>query len=615
MRGIEASFLNREGPRAGRRAPAGAPWAALAGALILGLGLGSAALAPAPAAAKTAHSAPKEAPIPRIAPRPAHGFSPTRAREAIGVAAGAARDQVKQLARRLTIGAFSVNPPAAAAPAGARGDGAVAEAIRRAFAGRRLDDLAGSEAGLPQQPKSGVVGYVLADPSRGAILERRNADARLIPASVSKAPTALYALDALGPDFRFETRLLGSGRVENGVLRGDLYLVGGGDPVLDNKDLAALAKKLRDAGVKRVAGRFYYDDSAIEPREAIEPSQPLQAGYNPPISGLNINFNRVRLSWERENDGYRFGARTIAHGAARETDLVGAEAVDPDRAEVGFALVERPLIQGPAGPQGTRQVWRISSKFLGGKGGRWLPARRPGALAAAIFQELAHEAGVALPAPRRRIAPAGLRALARHQSARLADILTGMLKHSTNLTAEAVGLAASRARGLPRLEIERSAALMSSWADTRFGILGSTAGLDAAPTSFFNHSGLSVESRLTPRGMTAILIEAARDPTDFDTFFELLPRYRRIKGMAKGAQVRAKTGTVYYGRGLAGYLECPNHKRLAFAYLHSDLEGRALFDESFNPANGGKSWRASGWLGRARAIERGLLLRWSQKYC
>ncbi len=78
----------------------------------------------------------------------------------------------------------------------------------------------------------GTVGCVLADADTGEMLEQIDAGVALPPASVTKAVTALYALDALGGAFRFITRIYATGPVEGGILRGDVILAGGGDPTL-----------------------------------------------------------------------------------------------------------------------------------------------------------------------------------------------------------------------------------------------------------------------------------------------------------------------------------------------------------------------------------------------
>src|SRR5918995_1761336 len=86
-------------------------------------------------------------------------------------------------------------------------------------------------------------------------------DLPLIPASTAKLATAVAALDVLGPEHRFRTELLTSGVIEHGVLRGDLILRGGGDPLLDLPDLLGLAVRLENTGIREVDGHFLIDDS------------------------------------------------------------------------------------------------------------------------------------------------------------------------------------------------------------------------------------------------------------------------------------------------------------------------------------------------------------------
>ena len=93
-----------------------------------------------------------------------------------------------------------------------------------------------------------MTGFAVADLDGGGdLLEGHDAGAGRPPASVAKIVTALYGRAALGTDYRFRTRLLAAGPVEGGVLRGDLVLEGGGDPLLDTDGLGGLVAALRTA--------------------------------------------------------------------------------------------------------------------------------------------------------------------------------------------------------------------------------------------------------------------------------------------------------------------------------------------------------------------------------
>ncbi|MEJ6748104.1 MAG: D-alanyl-D-alanine carboxypeptidase, partial [Yoonia sp.] len=151
----------------------------------------------------------------------------------------------------------------------------------------------------------GTVGVVLADAGTGEVLEAVEGEVAVPPASVTKAVTALYALDTLGGTFRFITRVFAVGSVQDGVLDGDLILAGGGDPTLSADHLADLAAALKDAGVTRVMGRFLCWRGALPYAEEIEPSQLDHLGYNPAVSGLNLNYNRVHFEWRRVSGNWQ----------------------------------------------------------------------------------------------------------------------------------------------------------------------------------------------------------------------------------------------------------------------------------------------------------------------
>lgn len=118
---------------------------------------------------------------------------------------------------------------------------------------------------------------VLAVKKGGATLAVRSSGQRMLPASTLKLITTGAALHRLGPDFRYETKLGYKGTVKDGVLDGDLYLIGGGDPTIASKDSMAMPRFylfsqwkdfLDKAGIKQVKGRVIgdgrYFDGPIE---------------------------------------------------------------------------------------------------------------------------------------------------------------------------------------------------------------------------------------------------------------------------------------------------------------------------------------------------------------
>jgi len=135
------------------------------------------------------------------------------------------------------------------------------------------------------------------------IVFRQRVAQPLAPASTEKLPLTYALLTALGPVFRIETTAESSGLVTAGTLRGDLYLVGGGDPSLSGADLASLARQVRSAGIQRVHGRLLGDESLYDARRTA-PGWRASFYINEcaPLSALVV-------------DGARYGGRVSSHPA------------------------------------------------------------------------------------------------------------------------------------------------------------------------------------------------------------------------------------------------------------------------------------------------------------
>ena len=83
-------------------------------------------------------------------------------------------------------------------------------------------------------------------------------DVRVRPASVMKLLTGAAALEKLGTDYTFKTELYTDGSIKDGVLHGDLYLRGQGDPTLTKSDLDHFAVELKGKGIHTVNGNIVW---------------------------------------------------------------------------------------------------------------------------------------------------------------------------------------------------------------------------------------------------------------------------------------------------------------------------------------------------------------------
>lgn len=432
----------------------------------------------------------------------------------------------------------------------------------------------------------GVVTYAVMDATTGAVLEARLADTPLPPASVAKAITSLYAMDRLGVNFRFATRVLATGPVADGIVQGDLVLAGSGDPTLQTDQLGDLAAALAMRGIKGVTGRFLTWDGALPHIDRIAADQPVQVGYNPAVGGLNLNYNRVHFEWKRASGG--------AWGTTM--DARGERFIPPVRMS-RMAVVKRDAPVFTYAAEDAAEDWTVASGALGKGGSRWLPVRLPGRYVAEVFQTLARAQGITLPDPQAVDAlPIGQQ-VAAADSDLLPQVLRDMLKYSTNLTAEAVGLRTSGARGLAE-----SGAAMTAWVNGKYGVA----------SAHVDHSGLGSASRVTAADMAKIFVAARQARAG------LQPLLRNV-GMrdAKGkvidghpVQVMAKSGTLNFVSGLAGHILPPQGRELVFAIFSADVPRRdALVEADREGPPGGRDW-----TNRARTLQGQLITHWVASY-
>lgn len=230
------------------------------------------------------------------------------------------------------------------------------------------------------------VSVTVRDAPTGEVLYARNADARLIPASNQKLFIAAAAFAVLGPEYRFRTAVLTAGRPQNGVLEGNLYLKGTGDPTMLVSRYADLAAALAGRGIRNVRGRLVADDTW---------------------------FDDVRLGpdWSWDDEAFAFAAQVSALTVAPDEDFdAGTVIVDvhPGLAEGTPARVivtpSTPYLKvinrartGIAGSRATLAVDRehgTNTIVLAGsiplgpeRMRRWVSVWEPTAYAAEVFRE------------------------------------------------------------------------------------------------------------------------------------------------------------------------------------------------------------------------------------
>jgi len=405
-----------------------------------------------------------------------------------------------------------------------------------------------TDSGTPFSTAS--VGYLVIDQDSEKVLLQKNPDRLFIPASTVKVPTSVAALDILGPDYRFETSLFGTGNITDGTLDGDLYLKGGGDPLLSVQDLMGLVQHLRAQGVRRVAGSFFYDDSFLTSSSEITKSQPETAPYNPGISALSLDFNRIQPAPE----SYHGGTFTM-------------------------------------------------------------PVKNPALRTATTFRRLAVMNGINLPVPIARQTPPEATQLAKHQSPVLYEVLGAGLEFSNNLVSELIGATAARTLMTNPAPLHTTSSILSKWLQSRIEKT------DWTGYRVPNHSGLSAKARMSPQQMVDVLRYADSRQYAGKFYRPLLPASgrrgsfrQRLHTPDVDARVWAKTGTMNYAKGLAGYLYTKTGKRFIFALFITDFELREKYDSSLGRHATKQQQAVAAWIAKAEDLEETLIRKWIDQF-
>ncbi|MFN3883903.1 MAG: D-alanyl-D-alanine carboxypeptidase/D-alanyl-D-alanine-endopeptidase, partial [Rhodocyclaceae bacterium] len=280
-------------------------------------------------------------------------------------------------------------------------------------------------AAIPPQ----AVARVVAPAEGGQTLVQHRAEAAMNPASLMKLVTTSAALELLGPAFTFRTEALAVAPVASGILEGDIYLRGDGDPKLTHDRLWLLLRELRGRGLKEIRGDLVLDRTAFAPLEhdpAAFDGKP-QRPYNVGPDALLFNFAAITLTLIPENGG----VRVLAEPLPADFRIINRlRAVDAQRCSGEW----REALTARFNP-GELVLTGDYPKSCGEK--RWNLAGLPnGALLAGVFTRLWQELGGEFSGRwREDITPASARLLAVSESPPLHELVRDINKFSNNVMA------------------------------------------------------------------------------------------------------------------------------------------------------------------------------------
>ncbi len=159
--------------------------------------------------------------------------------------------------------------------------------------------------------KGTVIGVCVIDDQGKVIFESQSRDS-FIPASTLKTVTTATALEVFGADYQIATQVKAASKIKDGLISGDVVLVGGGDPTLTLADLTGWARQLREQGLRRIAGRIVGDGRLFTGSLFGDFWNwgDIGNGYGAPVSGLNLEHNRY-TAWLQSGETLGAPARLI----------------------------------------------------------------------------------------------------------------------------------------------------------------------------------------------------------------------------------------------------------------------------------------------------------------
>ena len=336
----------------------------------------------------------------------------------------------------------------------------------------------------------------------------------LSPASTIKLATAIAALDILGPDSTFTTRFVASEVPKNGVIDGDLYVIGGGDPLFTTtgyktsfddpdqfyEDLTLLADALADAGVRQISGGIVGDESRYDATRWVAswPTRYQIGGTVAPLSALLVNDGSTGYS-ETPSD-------STANRKAGDSPLLFAQTLRTVLNARGIKVAGEPSTGRP---------------------------------------------------------PVNAKEIASFESAPMTKVLSEMLSNSDNTTAELVtkeiGFQA-KGQGTTTAGIDAIKESLSSQ------------GFDLTGFVMLDGSGLDPNNRMTCTLDLALVSAISKTPE----VLAALPvggrtgtLRKRMLATASTGRVRAKTGTLNSVNALSGYADTPQGNVLTFSFIHN----------------------------------------------
>lgn len=450
--------------------------------------------------------------------------------------------------------------------------------------GHALPALPASVAGALKGadiPTSAVSAYVQVVTAKAPLLAL-NAHGPMNPASVMKLVTTFAALEILGPGYTWSTDVLTSAPVRNGLLEGDLYLRGSGDPKLSLEQFWLLLRQLRARGLREIHGDLILDRSLFDLGQQDPGSfdgQPLRA-YNVVPDALLLNFKALKLVLSPNTSN---GVDVIAEPTPAQLQIESRLEVTDTICDNWRSSIRYEYLDGAeSGTQGPRLVFSGTYPRSCNVQEWSLAPLDHRTYDEALFRELWRELGGRFSGTvRDGPTPPDASPFASIESPPITEQIRDINKWSNNVMARQVFLSLGASRGQRPARESDGAVAIKSWLTARR--------LDMPELVLENGAGLSRHERISAASLARLLLAAWKSPV-MPEFVASLPvmgvdgTLRRRGGPAVG-RAHLKGGTLDGVRTMAGYVldSAGRYVVVVFMVNHPNAENtRAAQDALLN---------------------------------
>ncbi|MDN6180339.1 MAG: D-alanyl-D-alanine carboxypeptidase/D-alanyl-D-alanine-endopeptidase [Halomonas subglaciescola] len=390
----------------------------------------------------------------------------------------------------------------------------------------------------------------------------------LSPASVTKTYMAAATLNRLGPQHRFTTRLKSLARTDSdGVLNGDLWFEGGGDPGLTSENLWRLVQRLQQAGVRHINGQLVVSQWRFGPVECIttdrcEARKRVANAYSAPLSSAGVNFGSWCVNVAPAAKPGEPGHITHCDGPQALTTVDNQLVTKPDNSGTQISAERITDADG--------DVVRVSGQISANAGSRdiYRGASAGAEQTSDTLTAMLGRFGITFtqsPRVTTEDVPHAAKTLAAVDSKPIQELVRRTLNYSNNYMADVLALNLVET---PHAELEQAGQALENYVATL---------PDHGEVTLKSGSGLTTDNRTTAHGINVMLESMYHQSSLFPSFVAGFqsPENGVMKFIRRGPEsfqhnVMMKTGTLnepYAVRAAAGYFRTAQGRWGVFSVL------------------------------------------------